>query len=223
MPRDAYLAFLGLLALERGVELVVSSRHARRLVARGGVEVGRGHYRQMAIFHAAFLLACAAEALACPAPPPRTALLALAGALLAQGLRWWAIGTLGERWSTRVIVLPGAQPVTGGPYRFFRHPNYLAVVAEMALVPLAFGAWRTALFFSIGNAGLLAVRIRVEERALGESWETAFQGRWRLVPGLRREESRHPGSENGEAGGSLAPAIECAGGAAAGQGEGALH
>ncbi len=180
--RDAYLAFLGLLALERGVELAVSSRHARRLLARGGVEAGEGHYRPMVAFHAAFLLACAAEALAFPAPPPRIALLALAGALLAQGLRWWAAATLGERWSTRVIVLPGAPPVTRGPYRFLRHPNYLAVALEVALVPLAFGSWRTALAASLGNAWLLAVRVRAEERALGESWASAFHGRPRFVP-----------------------------------------
>jgi methyltransferase len=182
MPRDAYLAFIGLLALERGAELVVSSRHARRLLARGGVEVGRGHYRPMVVFHTAFLLSCTAEALIFPASPPRAALLALAGALLAQGLRWWAIATLGERWSTRVIVLPGATPVTGGPYRFLAHPNYLAVVMEMALIPLAFGSWRSALAFSAGNAALLAVRIRAEERALGESWASAFRGRPRFVP-----------------------------------------
>jgi methyltransferase len=182
MPRDAYLALVGLLALERGAELVVSSRHARRLLARGAVEAGEGHYWPMVLFHVAFLLSCVAEALAFPAPPPPIAALALAGALLAQGLRWWAIATLGERWSTRVIVLPGAPPVTGGPYRFLRHPNYLAVVMELVLVPLAFGSWRSAIAFSAGNAALLAVRIRAEERALGESWARAFRGRPRFVP-----------------------------------------
>jgi methyltransferase len=183
ITRDAYLAFLGLLALERGIELVVSSRNARRLLARGGIESGQGHYRPMVIFHAAFLVACAAEAWTHPEPPPGVAFVALAGALLAQGLRWWAVATLGERWSTRVIVLPGAAPVTGGPYRYLRHPNYLAVALEIALVPLAFGSWRSALAFSAGNAALLAVRIRAEERALGEGWSRAFRGRRRLMPG----------------------------------------
>jgi methyltransferase len=187
ITREAYLAFLGLLALERGLELVVSARHARRLLARGGVETGRGHYKPMVVFHAAFLVACAAEAVAYPRPPPEVAVLALAGALLAQGLRWWAIGTLGERWSTRVIVLPGAAPVTGGPYRYLRHPNYLAVALEMALVPLAFASWRSALVFSAGNAALLAVRIRAEERALGDGWSRAFRGRPRLIPGRSRD------------------------------------
>lgn len=185
ITRDAYLAFLAALALERGVELVVSARHARRLRARGGVEVGRGHYGAMVAFHAAFLVACAVEAVAWPGPPPPAAFGALAGALLAQGLRWWAIAALGERWSTRVIVVPGAPPVTEGPYRHLRHPNYLAVVLEMALVPLAFGSWRTALAFSAGNAALLAVRIRAEERALGDGWSRAFRERPRFFIGIR--------------------------------------
>jgi methyltransferase len=183
ITRTEYLAFLGLLALERFAEVAVSSRHARRLLARGGLEVGRGHYRPMVVFHAAFLAACLGEALLWPDPPPAAAWLPLGGALLAQGLRWWAIAVLGERWSTRVIVLPGAPPVTGGPYRFLKHPNYLAVVLEMACVPLAFGSWRSALLFSLGNAWLLAVRIRAEEGALGDGWARAFQGRRRLIPG----------------------------------------
>ena len=181
-PLRAYLAFLALLAGERLLELARSSRHARALLARGGVEVGRGHYLPMVLLHAAFFAACAAEALARRAPPSAWALLALAGALLAQALRFWAIATLGERWVTRVIVLPGAAPVTGGPYRWVKHPNYLAVALELLCVPLAYGGWRTALVFSIANAALLTVRIRAEERALGDGWATAFQGRARFVP-----------------------------------------
>ncbi len=182
MTLGRYLLLLALLACERGAELFVSARHARRLRARGAVESGRGHYPAMVAFHAAFLPACAAEALLFPAPPPPAALAALGGALLAQGLRWWAVAALGERWSTRVLVLPGEIPVTRGPYRFSRHPNYLAVALEMACVPLAFGSWRTALVFSAGNALLLAIRIRAEERALGEAWARAFRDRPRFIP-----------------------------------------
>lgn len=189
-PLHLYLAALALLGAERVAELVRSSRNARRLLARGGVEVGRGHYRPMVLFHALFLAACAFEALVAPAPPPLAlAAAAATGGLLAQALRWWAIATLGERWSTRVVVLPGAAPVTAGPYRLLRHPNYLAVVAEIACVPLAYGSWRTALLFSAGNAALLAVRIRAEERALGTSWAAAFRGRPRLIPGGARDAS----------------------------------
>jgi methyltransferase len=188
-PLRLYLAFLALVALERGVELVLSTRNARRVIARGGVEAGQGHYPAMVAFHALFLAACALEAIRHPEPPPAAALLALAGALLAQGLRWWAVLSLGERWSTRIVVLPGARPVTTGPYRYVRHPNYVAVALEMACVPLAYGSWRTALVFSAGNACLLAVRIRAEERALGPAWAEAFRGRPRLIPGGRRDAS----------------------------------
>jgi methyltransferase len=185
-PIDLYLAFLGLLALERGAELLLSLRNARRARARGGVETGRGHYPGMVAFHALFLLACAAEALQRPAPPPPLALLGLGGALLAQALRWWAVAALGDRWNTRILVVPGEPPVTRGPYRRLRHPNYLAVVLEIACVPLAWGSWRTALAFSAGNAILLAIRIPMEERALGPAYAEALGSRPRLVPGARR-------------------------------------
>jgi methyltransferase len=109
--------------------------------------------------------------------------LALAVVLGAQALRYWAIATLGWRWNTRIVVVPGAAPVTGGPYRFVRHPNYVAVIAEMVALPLVHGAWLTALAFTLGNAWLLRVRIHAEERALGEHWEHAFAGRPRFVPG----------------------------------------
>lgn len=185
-PRDLYLLLVGLVAVERGVELAVSSRNARRAIARGAVESGRGHYPAMVAVHALFLASCAAEALARPAPPGPLALLAVLGAFLAQGLRWWAVAALGGRWSTRILAVPGEPPVTRGPYRFLRHPNYLAVALEMACLPLAWGSWRTALAFSIANALLLAVRIPAEEQALGPLYARALGDRPRLVPGGRR-------------------------------------
>lgn len=183
--RALALAWLALLLAERGAELVLSARNARRLLSRGGREVGRGHYPVMVAFHAAFLGACALEAWWAPPAPPALAAAGLAGAAAAQGLRWWAIAALRGRWTTRVIVLPGAAPVTGGPYRWLRHPNYLAVAVEVACVPLALGAFATAALFTMGNAVLLAVRIRAEERALGGAWARAFAGRPRLFPGVR--------------------------------------
>ena len=185
-PLQAYLGFLALFAAERGAELALSLRNARRALARGAVEVGRGHYPAMVAVHALFLAACAAEALARPEPPPPMALAAAGGALAAQALRWWAVRALGDRWNTRVLVVPGAAPATGGPYRYLRHPNYLAVTVEMACLPLAWGSWRTALLFSAANAVLLAVRIPAEEAALGEAWRRVFEGRPRLVPGRAR-------------------------------------
>lgn len=186
-PSSIGLGLLAAVALERLVELAVSSRNARRALGAGGVEVGRGHHRVMVAFHALFLAACAAEPLLLPRAWPRSATLAAAaGVLAAQALRWWAIATLGPRWSTRIVVLPGAAPVIGGPYRFLRHPNYFAVVVELAALPLALGAVHTALLATLGNAALLAVRIPAEERALGPAWTAVFRHRPRLLPGRAR-------------------------------------
>lgn len=178
-----YLGLLCLLGGERAVELVVARRNARRAFAAGGVETGRRVYAVMVAVHALFPLACAGEVLFLSRPFPGAAgMAALTVALGAQALRWWAVAALGERWNTRIIVVPGAPPVTGGPYRFLGHPNYLAVVLEMAAVPLIHGAWLTALVFSASNAALLAHRIPAEERALGRPWAEAFGGRPRLLP-----------------------------------------
>ncbi len=175
-------SYLVALVVERIVELVLSKRHAAKAFARGGVEVGQAHYRVMTAFHTLFLVACALEA---KAFDPVLFFVFLPGALGAQALRWWAIRTLGERWNTRVIVVPGEAPVTGGPYRWLKHPNYLAVVVELFCVPMMMGAFFTAIVFSVGNAVLLWVRIRAEERALGDQWSQAFAGKSRLIPGAR--------------------------------------
>ena len=176
------LVFLGALAAERLVELVISKRNAAKAFAKRAVEVGTGHYVAMTVLHGAFLVACFFEQR--PFDAARFfGLLPLA--LAAQALRYWAIYTLGDRWNTRVIVLPDAAPVTGGPYRFMRHPNYLAVCVEMAVVPLLLGAYLTAAAFSLGNAVLLSVRIRTEEEALGPRWQRAFTGKRRLLPGVK--------------------------------------
>jgi methyltransferase len=186
-PAALLHATLLLLGAERVAELAVSTRNARRALARGGVEAGRGHYPAMVAFHAAFLAAAALEPVLWPRPWPLGAsLAALATALLAQALRWWAVASLGGRWTTRVVVVPGEPPVTAGPYRFLRHPNYLAVVVELLAVPLVGGALVTAALATLGNAALLAVRIPAEERALGRAWARAFAGRPRLVPGRPR-------------------------------------
>jgi methyltransferase len=187
-PGDAlYLGGLGVLACERLFELRLSSRNARTQLTRGAEEFGRSHFPAMVALHSLFLAACAAE-LWLYHPPLRVALAlpAFAVALAAQGLRYWAVYTLGDRWNTRIIARRGDAPVTGGPYRYLRHPNYLAVVLELAAVPLIHGCWRTALAFSVGNAILLAVRIPAEERALGELYQSAFAGRPRFVPEAQR-------------------------------------
>jgi methyltransferase len=159
----AYLVFLSLFGAERLLELWISRRNARIARGRGAVEAGAAHFPFMAALHALFLPACAAEALLLHFS---FHWMAACLAIAAQGLRWWAIATLGWRWNVRVLVVPGSEPVRSGPYRFMRHPNYLAVAVEMLCVPLAGGAWICAAVFSALNLAMLAVRIPAEEHAL---------------------------------------------------------
>jgi methyltransferase len=153
---------LALVALQRVLELFYSARNTRRLLANGGVEVGAVQYPFIVALHAAWLVSMAVFIPA--STPPNWWLLGLYAAF--QPLRVWTIATLGPRWTTRVIIVPGAPLVRRGPYRIFRHPNYAVVCAEIAILPLAFGAVELAIVFSILNASLLSWRIRVEERAL---------------------------------------------------------
>ncbi len=186
---ELYLGFLALLGLERLVELLLSLHNARQARAAGAREAGQGHYPVMVAFHSAFLVSCAVEVVLVPRSfPGALGWTALGVAVAAQGLRYWAVASLGVRWNTRVLVWPGLPPVTSGPYRFLRHPNYLAVVLEMLAVPLVHGAWVTAVVFSFGNLLLLRVRIRSEEAALGPAWAEAFGSRPRLLPELHRGE-----------------------------------
>ena len=159
---------IALVALERLAELVVATRHARWAFARGGVEWGRGHYPPMVALHTALLVACVVEAHAGDRPfIPALGWTALALAVGSQALRWWCIATLGRRWNTRVIVVPGLPPVTRGPYRLLSHPNYVAVAVEGIALPLIHTAWVTAAVFTVLNAVLLLrFRIPTEERAL---------------------------------------------------------
>ncbi len=181
-----YLIILALLIVERVFELDRARRNARRAFQHGAVEVGQVHYRVMVAMHTLFIVSCALEATFFPrAFPPAVAWIALAAELVAQALRYWAVATLGDRWNTRIIVSPDRAPATNGPYRFMRHPNYLAVVIEIAAVPMIGGAIFTAIAFSIGNALILAVRIPAEERAMGGRYADALGARRRFFPGLR--------------------------------------
>lgn len=151
-----------LVALQRLGELVLSRRNTARLVARGGHEVGAGHYPFIVALHVGWL---AAVFVAVPTETPaHWPLLAVFAAL--QGARIWVIASLGAYWTTRIVTVPNAPLVRRGPYRWLRHPNYAIVAAEIAVLPLVFGAWRIALGFTLANAALLTWRIAVEERAL---------------------------------------------------------
>jgi methyltransferase len=165
----AYTALVGAVALERLFELYRAERNRRRALARGGIESGEGHYPSMVALHAGFLVACPLEVWLLGRPFVPALALAMLGLLaLSMALRYWAIATLGERWCTRIVVVPGEAAIVSGPYRFLRHPNYLAVVIEIVALPLVHTAYLTAVVASALNAWLLAVRIGAEERALRE-------------------------------------------------------
>ncbi|MFI6428328.1 isoprenylcysteine carboxyl methyltransferase family protein [Promicromonospora sp. NPDC050880] len=173
-----YVVLVGLTALERLAELVVSARNARWSFVRGGVESGRGHFPAMVVLHTGLLVACVVEVVAAHRPfLPWLGWPMLALVLASQALRWWCVATLGPRWNTRVIVVPGLPLVTSGPYRWLRHPNYVAVVVEGVALPLVHTGWVTALTFTVLNAVLLArFRIPAEERALQAAGDPAADG-----------------------------------------------
>ena len=155
-------AILLFVATQRCAELVLAARNTRRLREDGAVEIDAGAYPLFVVLHGGWLVAIATMIPAETAP-----FWPLIGvfALLQLG-RVWVIATLGRRWTTRIIVLPHAEPVTSGPYRWCRHPNYLVVAGEIAVLPLAFGSALIAVIFSLLNAVLLARRIRIETAAL---------------------------------------------------------
>lgn len=168
MSSGAWFSLLVLaVGLERLAELVVAKRNAAWALARGGVETGRRHYAVMVVLHTGLLVGAVAEVWLLDRPfVPALGWPMLALVLGSQALRWWCIATLGRQWNTRVIVVPGLPLVRRGPYRVLPHPNYVAVVVEGIALPLVHTAWVTALVFTVANAVLLTVRIRVEERAL---------------------------------------------------------
>jgi methyltransferase len=157
-----------LVAVQRLLELSYSRRNEIRLRARGAVERGRGHYPVIVAIHILWLVSTLVEGLLRGPEPPVWWPVPLAAFLLVQPLRYWAIFSLGVNWSVRIFVVPGSKLVRSGPYRYFPHPNYVVVVVEVLTFPLIFGAWITAIAFSLLNAALLYVRIQTENRALRE-------------------------------------------------------
>lgn len=151
-----------LVAAQRVGELVLAQRNTKRLLLEGGREIGARHYPLFVLLHGGWLVAM--FLLIPPDAPAVTPLLA--AFVVLQLLRVWIVLSLGRYWTTRIITVPGAPLVRRGPYRFMRHPNYVVVIGEIALLPLAFGAWKIALVFSILNMALLWHRIRIEDTAL---------------------------------------------------------
>jgi methyltransferase len=162
-----YVALIVLVGLERVLELIVTRHNVRWAFDRGGFERGQAHYPLMVALHTGLLAACLVEVALGDRPfVPALGWPMLALVIASQGLRWWCITTLGRQWSTRVVVVPGMARVTNGPYRWVHHPNYVAVVVEGIALPLVHTAWITAICFTVLNAVLLRVRIRVENAAL---------------------------------------------------------
>jgi methyltransferase len=162
-----YVVLLFAIGLERLAELVLAQRNLAWSRARGGIEIGAGHYPVMVALHLALLVGCVVEVAVMQRPfIPALGWPMLALVIAAQGLRWWCITTLGRQWNTRVVVIPGAARIAGGPYRWFSHPNYVAVAVEGLALPLVHSAWVTALAFTTLNAALLSTRVSVEDSAL---------------------------------------------------------
>ena len=162
-----FLVLVLAVAFERISELRIAKRNVKSGLKRGAQEFGRGHYPVMVALHTGFLISAVAEVFLLGRPFVRgLALFAIALLFVSMTLRYWVIATLGPRWTTRVLWVPGEEPVRGGSYRFFRHPNYVAVILEIFALPMIHTAWFTALVFSLLNAWLLAVRIRLENRVI---------------------------------------------------------
>lgn len=182
-----YLLLVAAVGAERLFELWLSRRNAARAFARGGVEAeSRVFYALMVAFHALYLAAATLEPLLAARPfRPTLAAAATFVVALAMALRYWAVVTLGGRWNSRVIVVPGEPAETGGPYRYLRHPNYLALICEIAALPLVHGAWWTALAGTVGNGLLLVARVQHEEGALAAAsdYRARLGDRSRLLPG----------------------------------------
>lgn len=156
-----HIAILGFVTAQRLVELPIARANTKRLIAAGGHEVAPGHYPLIVLVHAAWL-----AALWWLAPGRPIELGLLAAFVLVEFARVWVLQSLGPRWTTRIIVVPGETLVARGPYKFVSHPNYVVVAAEIALLPLVFGLWQVALLFTLLNAIVLTIRITAENKAL---------------------------------------------------------
>ncbi len=162
-----FVALFLIVLLQRGVELSIAKRNERSLKAYGGIEKGQSHYHLIVGLHIAFFVSLLLEVLFIGARPAPWYWIPLGFFLLAQIIRVWALTSLGVFWNTKIIVLPGADIVTKGPYKYVKHPNYLVVAVEILTLPLIFQTYLTAIVFTVLNAVLiLGVRIPEEERAL---------------------------------------------------------
>ena len=163
-----YYLFIMAIGAERLVELAVARRNAAWSFAHGGKEFGQGHYPVIVAMHSLLLVACIVEVATLHRPfLPWLGWPMVGIVVLSTVVRWWCAMTLGKHWNPRLIIVPGAPLVVRGPYRWVHHPNYAAVIAEVAALPLVHAAWLTAFTFTVANAAVLSVRIRTENSVLG--------------------------------------------------------
>lgn len=156
-----------LVSVERILELIISKRNLRWSFDQGGIEHGRSHYKYMVTIHVGLLVGCLVEVwLTRPEINPLLSWTMFALAMASQGLRWWCISTLGKQWNTLVVIIPGLTLIKNGPYKWFKHPNYVAVVIEGLALPMVGFAWRTALIFTFLNIFVLTARLKIENKAL---------------------------------------------------------
>ncbi len=183
----AYLGLLLLVALLRIVELQISRRHQREMVAHGAAKVNDPRFRWMVLLHTGVLVGAAVEVVLLHRPFfPVLAAVCFVIFLAANAVRWWVIRTLGEHWNVQVMNSTGLGVVTTGPFRYVRHPNYAAVFVEMLVLPLIHTAWITALAGSLAHMVVLSQRLSTEERVLfsDAQYRAAMAGKPRFLPGL---------------------------------------
>lgn len=176
MLHTFFLLLFSLLITQRLGELWLAKRNARWMLEQGGYEVGREHYKYIVLIHIGFLSSFLAEVLLLATAPPFWWAVPFSFYLMAQGMRYWCIRSLGPYWNTRIYILPNSTFVKKGPYRWLKHPNYFIVMTELLVIPLIFGAWYTSFFWSFVNFTFLKlVRIPKEEQAL-EAYTTKSDG-----------------------------------------------
>lgn len=162
-----FILFISFLILQRLSELYISSRNEKWLLQNGAVQYGQSHYPFMVAMHTLFIISLIAEyLLRNGAPISFGFLLAF---LLVLSFKFWALSSLGKYWNTKIYRIPGVYPVKKGPYKIFRHPNYMEVVCEIAIIPLVFHLYYTAIIFTLLNAAMLTVRIGVENKVWNDT------------------------------------------------------
>lgn len=171
-----FYLFISIIVLQRIIEVIIANRNTKWVEKQGGYEVGKEHYKYIVGLHVLFFLSLIIEVNASPPTFYAWTIIPLVIFILAQFGRAWALSSLGRFWNTRVMILPGSKVVVKGPYRYFRHPNYIIVAIEILTLPIIFQAYWTAVTFTILNACVLSVRIKAEEAALKEvtDYEKAF-------------------------------------------------